>query len=38
MSDQIQRFLFEETNVRGEIVTLQEAHAEVMERHEYPRR
>ncbi|QFT84117.1 33 kDa chaperonin [Halomonas sp. THAF12] len=36
MSDQIQRFLFEETNVRGEIVTLQEAHAEVMERHEYP--
>ncbi len=36
MSDQIQRFLFEETNVRGEIVTLQEAHAEVMERHDYP--
>lgn len=36
MNDQIQRFLFEETNVRGEIVTLQEAHAEVMERHDYP--
>ncbi|MBB3231093.1 Hsp33 family molecular chaperone HslO [Halomonas stenophila] len=36
MSDQIQRFLFERTNVRGEIVTLEQAHAEVMERHDYP--
>lgn len=36
MNDQIQRFLFEATNVRGEIVTLEQAHAEVMDRHDYP--
>lgn len=36
MSDQIQRFLFERTNVRGEIVGLEKAHLEVMERHDYP--
>ncbi|MEQ6890368.1 Hsp33 family molecular chaperone HslO [Halomonas sp. CS7] len=36
MNDQIQRFLFERTNVRGEIVTLERAYAEVLERHEYP--
>ena len=37
MTDQIQRFLFERTNVRGEIVNLAKAHLEVMERHDYPR-
>jgi len=36
MTDQIQRFLFERTNVRGEIVTLERAFGEVLERHEYP--
>ncbi|XKE44643.1 Hsp33 family molecular chaperone HslO [Halomonas organivorans] len=36
MNDQIQRFLFEDTNIRGEIVHLEQAHAEVMERHDYP--
>lgn len=36
MTDQIQRFLFERTNVRGEIVTLERAYAEVLERHDYP--
>ncbi|MCH4563426.1 Hsp33 family molecular chaperone HslO [Halomonas sp. EGI 63088] len=36
MTDQIQRFLFDNTNVRGEIVTLERAYAEVLERHEYP--
>ncbi|MBB3189632.1 Hsp33 family molecular chaperone HslO [Halomonas cerina] len=36
MNDQIQRFLFERTNVRGEIVSLEKAHAEVLARHEYP--
>jgi molecular chaperone Hsp33 len=36
MNDQIQRFLFERTNVRGEIVTLERAYAEVLDRHEYP--
>ncbi|MDR5868512.1 Hsp33 family molecular chaperone HslO [Halomonas koreensis] len=36
MTDQIQRFLFEDTNVRGEIVTLEQSHAEVMDRHDYP--
>ncbi|WP_422917537.1 Hsp33 family molecular chaperone HslO [Salinicola tamaricis] len=38
MSDQIQRFLFDDTNVRGEIVQLQAAYAEVLARHDYPRR
>ncbi|WIX33842.1 Hsp33 family molecular chaperone HslO [Salinicola sp. JS01] len=36
MSDQIQRFLFDDTNVRGEIVQLQAAYAEVLARHDYP--
>ena len=36
MTDQIQRFLFERTNVRGEIVQLERAYAEVLERHRYP--
>ncbi len=36
MTDQIQRFLFERTNVRGEIVTLERAYGEVLERHGYP--
>lgn len=36
MTDQIQRFLFDNTNVRGEIVTLERAFGEVLERHEYP--
>ncbi|TFH86573.1 Hsp33 family molecular chaperone HslO [Billgrantia azerbaijanica] len=36
MTDQIQRFLFERTNVRGEIVTLEQAYAEVLDRHDYP--
>lgn len=36
MTDQIQRFIFERTNVRGEIVNLAKAHREVMTRHEYP--
>lgn len=36
MSDQIQRFLFDQTNVRGEIVTLGTAYQEVLDRHAYP--
>lgn len=36
MSDQIQRFLFERTNVRGEIVTLERAYGDVLDRHGYP--
>ncbi|WFF40229.1 Hsp33 family molecular chaperone HslO [Salinicola endophyticus] len=36
MSDQIQRFLFDDTNVRGEIVQLQAAYGEVLARHDYP--
>ena len=36
MTDQIQRFLFERTNVRGEIVHLQQAYTEVLDRHRYP--
>ncbi|PRY72696.1 Hsp33 family molecular chaperone HslO [Halomonas ventosae] len=36
MTDQIQRFLFDKTNVRGEIVTLERAYGEVLERHDYP--
>lgn len=36
MSDQIQRFLFDQTNVRGEIVTLSNAYHEVLDRHAYP--
>ncbi|MES3677023.1 Hsp33 family molecular chaperone HslO [Halomonas elongata] len=36
MTDQIQRFLFDNTNVRGEVVSLEKAYAEVLERHDYP--
>lgn len=36
MNDQIQRFLFDQTNVRGEIVTLERAYQEVLDRHAYP--
>ncbi|WP_311946405.1 Hsp33 family molecular chaperone HslO [Halomonas piscis] len=36
MSDQIQRFLFDQTNVRGEIVTLEKAYGDVLGRHAYP--
>ncbi|WP_251978823.1 Hsp33 family molecular chaperone HslO [Salinicola avicenniae] len=36
MNDEIQRFLFDDTNVRGEIVQLETAYAEVLERHDYP--
>lgn len=36
MTDQIQRFLFDDTNVRGEIVNLQQAYAEVLDKHAYP--
>ncbi|MCL7940145.1 Hsp33 family molecular chaperone HslO [Halomonas sp. ATCH28] len=36
MTDQIQRFLFDKTNVRGEIVTLERAYGEVLDRHDYP--
>lgn len=36
MSDQIQRFMFDQTNVRGEIVTLSTAYNEVLDRHAYP--
>ncbi|SFU42689.1 Hsp33 family molecular chaperone HslO [Halomonas korlensis] len=35
MNDQIQRFLFDRTNVRGEIVTLEQAYQDVLERHHY---
>ncbi|PMR73156.1 Hsp33 family molecular chaperone HslO [Billgrantia endophytica] len=36
MTDQIQRFLFDNTNVRGEIVTLEHAYVDVLDRHGYP--
>lgn len=36
MSDQIQRFMFDQTNVRGEIVTLAKAYHEVLTHHAYP--
>ncbi|HSP59209.1 MAG TPA: Hsp33 family molecular chaperone HslO [Halomonas sp.] len=36
MNDQIQRFLFDRTNVRGEIVTLEQAYQDVLDRHHYP--
>ena len=36
MSDQIQRFLFDNTNVRGELVSLERSYAEVLDRHDYP--
>lgn len=36
MSDQIQRFLFDQTNVRGEIAHLESAYQEVIARHGCP--
>ena len=36
MTDQIQRFLFDGTNVRGEIVQLERVYQEVLDRHVYP--
>ncbi|QJQ96912.1 MULTISPECIES: Hsp33 family molecular chaperone HslO [Halomonadaceae] len=36
MTDQIQRFLFDHTNVRGEIVTLQAAYRDVLDKQAYP--
>lgn len=36
MTDQIQRFLFDDTNVRGEIVTLETAYADVLGKQAYP--
>ncbi|MGQ7245820.1 Hsp33 family molecular chaperone HslO [Halomonas sp. V046] len=36
MTDQIQRFILDNTNVRGEITRLEQAYAEVLKRHEYP--
>lgn len=36
MSDQLQRFLFEQTSVRGELVQLDASWQAVLERHEYP--
>ncbi|ALM51681.1 Hsp33 family molecular chaperone HslO [Halomonas huangheensis] len=36
MTDQIQRFLIDSTNVRGEVTRLEQAYAEVLNRHEYP--
>lgn len=36
MNDQIQRFLFDDTDVRGEIVTLESAYAEVLDKQAYP--
>ena len=36
MQDQIQRFLFEESDIRGEIVTLDESWRETIKNHDYP--
>lgn len=36
MTDQIQRFLFDDTQVRGEIVSLEAAYAEVLDKQAYP--
>ncbi|KJZ07762.1 molecular chaperone Hsp33 [Halomonas sp. S2151] len=36
MADQIQRFIIDDTNVRGEVTRLSEAYDEVLKRHEYP--
>ncbi|MDH4572358.1 Hsp33 family molecular chaperone HslO [Salinicola acroporae] len=36
MNDEIQRFLFDDTNVRGEIVQLETAYGEVLARQDYP--
>ncbi|SFB99967.1 molecular chaperone Hsp33 [Marinospirillum celere] len=34
--DQVQRFLFDSTAVRGELTHLQQSYQEVLDRHEYP--
>lgn len=34
--DQVQRFLFDATAVRGELVHLQQSYQEVLDRHDYP--
>ena len=36
MSDRLQRFLFEESAIRGELVQLEEAWAAILERRDYP--
>ncbi|GHC18608.1 Hsp33 family molecular chaperone HslO [Aidingimonas halophila] len=36
MTDQIQRFLFDDTNVRGEIVGLESAYKEVLDKQSHP--
>lgn len=36
MKDTLQRFLFEQANVRGELVQLEESWRAVLERHDYP--
>lgn len=36
MIDQIQRFIIDNTNVRGEVTRLEQAYADVLARHEYP--
>ncbi len=36
MSDFTQRFLFDDNDVRGEFVALEQSYAEVLARHEYP--
>ncbi|MDR9468143.1 Hsp33 family molecular chaperone HslO [Marinospirillum sp.] len=35
-TDQVQRFLFDHTAVRGELAHLQQSYAEVLDRHDYP--
>lgn len=35
-SDQLQRFLFDDTQVRGEIAQLEDTYQEVLSRHDYP--
>ncbi len=35
-SDQIQRFLFDDTDIRGVLVGLQDSYQEVLSRHDYP--
>ncbi len=37
-SDQIQRFIFEETDLRGVLVGLEQSYAEILSRHPYPPR
>ncbi len=36
-SDQIQRFLFDQSNIRGELVGLDHAYREVLTKHNYPK-